>query len=120
MATCVCNGIRLDIAIAYITLFLSGFFAIWMYASTLAYLADANAGRSYSAVALDGSFRGTLAFVATETSDPVQEVLGVGGMYTAFAGVLIIVELLIPLVMCGGLSCREEREQPKLNTGPGG
>ncbi|KAG9315513.1 major facilitator superfamily domain-containing protein [Chiua virens] len=55
-----------------VMLFLSGFFSIWMYASTLAYIVDANVGRSSSAVATNGSFRGLFAFVAAEVAIPLQ------------------------------------------------
>lgn len=99
---------RLSVELNGVMLFFTGFFAIWIYASTLAYLVDANAGRSCFAVAMNGSFRGTLAFVATEVAVPWQDALGVGGMYTAFAGVLIIMELLILLVMYEGASWREK------------
>ncbi|KAI5988990.1 vacuolar DHA amino acid exporter [Pisolithus albus] len=99
---------RLSVELNGVMLFFTGFFAIWIYASTLAYLVDANAGRSCFAVAMNGSFRGTLAFVATEVAVPWEDALGVGGMYTAFAGVLIIMELLILLVMYKGASWREK------------
>ena len=44
----------------------------WIYASTLAYIVDANVGRSSSAVATNGSFRGLSAFVAAEIAIPLQ------------------------------------------------
>ncbi|KAI6166705.1 MFS general substrate transporter [Pisolithus thermaeus] len=99
---------HLNVELNGVMLFFTGFFAIWIYASTLAYLVDANPGRSCFAVAMNSSFRGTLAFVATEVVVPWQDTLGVGGMYTVFAGVLIIVELLILLVMYEGVSWREK------------
>lgn len=42
------------------------------YTSTLAYIVDANAGRSSSAVATNSAFRGISAFVATEIAVPLQ------------------------------------------------
>ena len=42
------------------------------YSSTLAYLVDANNGRSSTAVALGIAFRGFFAFVATEIVVPLQ------------------------------------------------
>ncbi len=42
------------------------------YASELAYIVDANVGRSSSAVALNSFFRGMAAFIGTEIAVPVQ------------------------------------------------
>lgn len=44
----------------------------WMYASTLAYLVDANPGRSAAAVATNSSFRGSLAFLSVLIAVPLQ------------------------------------------------
>ena len=44
----------------------------WSYSGTLAYLVDANNGRSSTAVALNSVFRGVFAFVATEITVPLQ------------------------------------------------
>lgn len=44
----------------------------WMYSSTLAYLVDANPGRSAAAVATNSSFRGSLAFVSAMIAVPLQ------------------------------------------------
>ena len=44
----------------------------WSYSGTLAYLVDANSGRSSTAVALNSVFRGVFAFVATEITVPLQ------------------------------------------------
>ena len=44
----------------------------WSYSSTLAYLVDANNGRSSTTVALNSTFRGCFAFVATEITVPLQ------------------------------------------------
>lgn len=43
-----------------------------MYATSLAYIVDANTGRSSSAVASNSAFRGTMAFVAVEVAVPLQ------------------------------------------------
>ncbi|KIK81700.1 hypothetical protein PAXRUDRAFT_807123 [Paxillus rubicundulus Ve08.2h10] len=102
---------HVHIAVVCVMLTLSGFFSIWMYTSTLAYLVDANPGRSCSAVATNSSFRGTLAFISTMIAVPLQEALGDGILYTGFAGLLIVMELLILLVMYKGVSWREECEK---------
>jgi hypothetical protein len=43
-----------------------------MYASALAYLVDANVGRSSTVVATNSAFRGIGAFVAAEIAVPLQ------------------------------------------------
>ena len=43
-----------------------------IYSSTLAYIVDANVGRSSAAVASNSFFRGVSAFVATEIAVPLQ------------------------------------------------
>jgi len=53
-------------------LFLAGFFLIWVYASTLAYMVDANVGCSSTATATNSACRGLLAFVAAEVAVPLQ------------------------------------------------
>ncbi|KAJ6463377.1 vacuolar DHA amino acid exporter [Mycena sanguinolenta] len=99
-------------------LFLSGFFMIWAYTSTLAYIVDANNGRSATAVATNSAFRGMAAFVATELAVPMQNSLGDGWLYTIWAGVLVFVGLLVWLVVRKGGAWREaaeEREQAAAN-----
>jgi hypothetical protein len=44
----------------------------WIYTSTLAYIVDANVGRSSTAVATNSSFRGLFAFIAAEIAVPLQ------------------------------------------------
>lgn len=44
----------------------------WIYASTLAYIVDANTGRSSTAVAMNSAFRGVSAFTAVEIAVPMQ------------------------------------------------
>jgi len=88
-------------------LFLSGFFSIWIYTSTLAYIVDANVGRSSSAVAANSSFRGLSAFVAAEIAIPLQDAIGDGGLYTLWAGLMLLAELMILLVLYKGKQWRE-------------
>ncbi|KAH9950618.1 MFS general substrate transporter [Amylocystis lapponica] len=95
------------IAAVCVMLFLAGFFQICIYSSTLAYIVDANVGRSSSAVACNSCFRGVFAFVATEVAVPLQDAIGDGGLYTLWGGLLIISELLILLVWWKGESWRE-------------
>jgi hypothetical protein len=66
----------------------------WSYSSTLAYLVDANNGRSSTAVASNSAFRGFFAFVATEIAVPLQVCIGFGDIK--------IFSYIIPLGRCRG------------------
>ncbi|KAF9230561.1 MFS general substrate transporter [Melanogaster broomeanus] len=107
---------RVNVAAICVMLFLAGFFSIWIYTSTLAYIVDANTGRSSSAVATNSSFRGASGFVAAEIAVPLQDALGDGGLYTLWAGLMLIAQLLILLVLYRGKQWREasiERERER-------
>ncbi|KAF7985540.1 hypothetical protein HWV62_3783 [Athelia sp. TMB] len=99
---------HVNVAAVCVMLFLAGFFSLWIYSSTLAYIVDANVGRSSTAVATNSAFRGLAAFVAAEVAIPLQDSIGDGGMYTLWAGLLLISELLILLVLWKGAKWREE------------
>ncbi|KAI0049392.1 MFS general substrate transporter [Auriscalpium vulgare] len=98
------------IATLCVALFFSGFFSIWIYSSTLAYIVDANAGRSSAAVALNSFFRGLTAFLFAEVAVPLQNSIGDGGLYTLWAGLLVLCELLIVLVLYKGGGWRTHAE----------
>ncbi|KAG1830025.1 vacuolar DHA amino acid exporter [Suillus variegatus] len=109
---------RVNVAAMCVMLFLVGFLSIWIYASTLAYIVDANTGRSSTAVATNSSFRGSFAFVATEVAVPLQDSIGDGGLYTLWAGLMIITNCIILLVLYKGRKWREasaEQEKRKLD-----
>ncbi|KAG1879247.1 vacuolar DHA amino acid exporter [Suillus subluteus] len=109
---------RVNVAAICVMLFLAGFSSIWIYTSTLAYIVDANTGRSSTAVAANSSFRGLFAFVAVEIAVPLQDSIGDGGLYTLWAGLLVIANCLILLVLYKGRKWREasvEREKQKLD-----
>ncbi|KAG2109884.1 vacuolar DHA amino acid exporter [Suillus discolor] len=108
---------HVNVAVICILLVLIGFSSIWMYTSTLAYLVDANPGRSCPAVATNSSFRGSIAFVSVLVAVPLQDALGDGGLYTAWAGVLVGMELLVLLVLHKGASWRRESEERELKSG---
>jgi len=55
-----------------IQIFQSGFSYSLTYSSSLAYIVDANVGRSSTAVAANSAFRGFAAFVAIEIAVPLQ------------------------------------------------
>ncbi|OAX41598.1 vacuolar DHA amino acid exporter [Rhizopogon vinicolor AM-OR11-026] len=98
---------HVHVAAICVMLFLSGFFSIWIYTSTLAYIVDANPGRSSTAVATNSAFRCIFAFVATEVAVPIQDAIGDGGLYTLWGGIMIIMEVLILLVLYKGKKWRE-------------
>ena len=79
----------------------------WVYSSTLAYIVDANVGRSTTAVACNSAFRGTTAFIFAEVAVPLQNSIGDCGLYTLWAGLLGIVGLLIMLLIWKGKEWRE-------------
>ena len=80
----------------------------WIYSSTLAYVVDANVGRSSTAVACNSCFRGTLGFVAAEVAVPLQNSIGDGGLYTLWGGLLALVAALIWLLIWKGKEWREK------------
>ncbi len=102
---------KLHWAGAVATLFVSGFGVLFVYASTLAYIVDANAGRSTAAVASNSSFRGISGLVASEIAAPLQDTIGDGGLYSLWAGLLVVMELMILLVIRRGQRWREEAEK---------
>lgn len=109
---------RVNIAAVCVMLFLAGFTSTWIYTSTLAYIVDANTGRSSTAVATNSSFRGLSAFVSAEVAVPLQDAIGDGGLYTLWAGLIIVAECMILLVLYKGRDWREasvEQEKQKLN-----
>jgi len=99
---------HLHIAAICTVLFVIGFFLIAVYASTLAYIVDANNGRSSSAVACNSLFRGSLAFVAAEMAVPLQDVIGDGGLYSIWGGICVVAELTLLLVMWKGGAWRRQ------------
>ncbi|KAF9032765.1 major facilitator superfamily domain-containing protein [Panaeolus papilionaceus] len=100
---------HVHISAVCVFLFLGGFFSIWIYASTLAYIVDANNGRSSTAVAANSAFRGISAFVATEIAVPLQVRLS-GWMYTIWGGIMALAAVLIMLVCVKGERWRHSAE----------
>ncbi|CCM00161.1 uncharacterized protein FIBRA_02189 [Fibroporia radiculosa] len=99
---------HVHIAAVCVILFFSGFFMISIYSSTLAYIVDANVGRSSSAVACNSCFRGILAFIAAEVAVPLQDSIGDGGLYSMWAGLMLVSEVLLLLVWWKGAQWREK------------
>ncbi|GAA5955281.1 hypothetical protein JCM21900_003032 [Sporobolomyces salmonicolor] len=78
-----------------------------IYASTLAYVVDANPGRSTSAVAVNSLFRGVLACVASQVAEPILDKVHSGAFYTGWAVILAFGELALVLVSIKGKPWRE-------------
>ncbi|KAF9478176.1 MFS general substrate transporter [Pholiota conissans] len=102
---------KIVIAPLCVALFFAGFSSAWIYSSILAYIVDANTGRSSSAVAANSFLRGIMAFVAAEVAVPLQDALGDGGLYTLIAGLMVIVDILILLLIGKGSEWRERAEE---------
>jgi len=103
--------LHLHIAAICVFLFLSGFFCIFLYASTLTYIVDANLGRSSTAFATNGAFRGLFAFTAAEVVIPIQGAVGEGVLYSIWAGLIVLAELMMVLVWWRGEKWRLDAEQ---------
>ncbi|KAF8574318.1 vacuolar DHA amino acid exporter [Ramaria rubella] len=102
---------KVNIGAICVVLFLVGFSSIWIYSSTLAYIVDANVGRSSTAVATNSLFRGFTGFVAAEVAVPLQDALGDGGLYTLWAGIMVIASMFVLLTMKKGAHWREIAEE---------
>ncbi|KAI0316274.1 MFS general substrate transporter [Amylostereum chailletii] len=102
---------KVHVAALCVALFFAGFFSIWIYSSTLAYIVDANVGRSSSAVATNSAFRGTTAFVFAELAVPLQDGIGDGGLYSLWTGLVILCGGLILVVLWWGGAWREKAER---------
>lgn len=102
---------RCHIASICVALFACGFLSIWVYASAMAYVVDANAGRSVMAAACNSLFRGGFAFVFAEACVPLQTAIGDGGLYSLWTGLWIIMGGCIVLVMLKGKGWREHAEK---------
>ncbi|KAF8621404.1 hypothetical protein AX15_007816 [Amanita polypyramis BW_CC] len=101
---------HVHIAAVCVFLFVNGFFYVWPYTSSLAYIVDSNKGRSSIAVAMNSAFRGGLAFIATEVAVPMQDNLGNGWMMTIWAFLMLFSGVLILLTYWKGKSWREKAE----------
>ncbi|PPQ68752.1 hypothetical protein CVT25_012846 [Psilocybe cyanescens] len=104
-----CDKVQNVAAISFF-LFIGGFVYIWIYSSTLAYVVDANVGRSSTAVAANSGFRGIFAFIATEIAVPLQDGVGDGWMYTIWTGILLLNSVIVLLVWMKGTQWRENAE----------
>lgn len=102
---------RVHIAAMCATLFFTGFFLIWIYLTSLAYIVDANVGRSSSAVATNSSCSGVIAFISLEVAVPLQDGMGDGGLYIMWAGLMLILDLIVLVVLYKGKQWREKSSE---------
>ncbi|KAI5829788.1 MFS general substrate transporter [Schizophyllum commune Tattone D] len=93
-----------------VMLFMTGLTQLFVYASTLSYVVDANVGRSSYAVALNSAFRGISAFVATEIAVPLQDGLGDGWLYTLWAALMACSSAMVVLIIYKGAAWRAASE----------
>ncbi|KAG7562297.1 hypothetical protein FFLO_02285 [Filobasidium floriforme] len=98
---------KTNVAGPIVALVFGGFSLMVIYASTLAYLVDANPGRSSSAIACNSFFRGTFAFVASQVALPIRNSIGDGGLYTIFSGLLALSCLGFWVVIANGQAWRD-------------
>lgn len=109
---------HVNVAGLCVALFFVGLSSIWIYSSTLAYIVDANVGRSSTAVATNSFCRGLAGFVAAEVAVPLQNALGDGGLYTLWAGIMVLASLMVLLTIRKGGEWRlkaieRERQHPE-------
>ena len=71
---------------------------------------DSNVGRSSSAIALNTFSRGIFGLVAAEIVVPLERSIGEGGLYSLWAGWLLISEFMILLVWWKGGRWRKKWE----------
>lgn len=113
---------HVQIAGPVVILFFLGAVIMIVYASTLAYIVDANPGRSTASVAVNSMFRGVLACISSQVSEPVLTKVRHGAFYTGFAILLLLGQSALWLVSVKGQRWRErsrerqdERDQAQIS-----
>lgn len=99
---------KTHIAGPVVALFFGGFSILFVYSNTLAYLVDANPGKSSSAVGNNSMVRGICACVMSQIALPILHAIGDGGLYTLFAGLLTCSSAGLVLVSFKGAKWREK------------
>lgn len=92
-----------------VMLFFIGLLQFSCYSVFLAYIVDANKGRSSAAVSANSCFRGACACVGSQISGPLQRRMGTGWMITGWGFVLIVAQLLLMTVAHCGTDWRQKR-----------
>lgn len=99
---------KTHIAGPVVALFFGGFSILFVYSNTLAYLVDANPGKSSSAVGNNSMVRGICACVMSQIALPILKAIGDGGLYTLFAGLLTLSCCGLVLISLKGARWREK------------
>ncbi|KAF8884888.1 major facilitator superfamily domain-containing protein [Gymnopilus junonius] len=100
------------ISVIVVKLFLGGFLNNWLFSIIMAYIIDANPGRSSTAAVAASAFRGVLAFTAAETAVPLQDNLGNGWLFTIWSGILSLAGVCTLIVWLKGAQWRGQYESP--------
>ncbi|GAA5995422.1 uncharacterized protein JCM10292_005162 [Rhodotorula paludigena] len=98
---------HVHVAAPVVVLFLLGASIMVIYASTLAYIVDANPGRATSAVACNSLFRGSLACAASQSAEPILNHIGNGCFYSGWGILLLLGEAALVVVALRGKRWRE-------------
>ncbi|GAA6030889.1 hypothetical protein JCM8097_008922 [Rhodosporidiobolus ruineniae] len=98
---------HLHIASVVVTLFFLGAAIMVVYATTLAYIVDANPGRSTSAVACNSLFRGVLACAASQAAEPILDHIKNGAFYSGWGILLLLGEASLVVISMYGQKWRE-------------
>ncbi|KPV72502.1 uncharacterized protein RHOBADRAFT_66887 [Rhodotorula graminis WP1] len=94
---------EVNIAGPVVVLFVLGAAIMVIYASTLAYIVDANPGRSTSAVACNSLFRGVLACASSQAAEPILDKIKNGAFYSGWGVLLLLGEgALVVVAIWGG------------------
>ncbi|PPR07470.1 hypothetical protein CVT26_013440 [Gymnopilus dilepis] len=99
-----------SVSIVVVKLLTGGFLNNWFFSIMMAYIIDANPGRSSSAAVLASVFRGLLAFTAAETAVPIQDHLKNGWLFTIWSGMLSLAAVCTLIVMLKGRKWRDQAE----------
>ncbi|BGP42886.1 hypothetical protein JCM10449v2_006898 [Rhodotorula kratochvilovae] len=82
-----------------VVLFFLGAAIMVIYSSTLAYIVDANPGRSTSTMACNSLFRGLLACAASQAAEPILDKVGNGCFYSGWGILLLLFSAALILVV---------------------
>lgn len=104
-----------SIAGPVVSLFFGGIAVLWQYSSSLAYIVDANPGRASTAIAYNSACRGSSAFVALEIGQQLQNVMGTGWLFTGWAFLIIVCDLVLIVVAYRGQKWRHDAERREEN-----
>ncbi|CED82859.1 Synaptic vesicle transporter SVOP and related transporters (major facilitator superfamily) [Phaffia rhodozyma] len=98
---------KTNVAGPVVFLVTGGISVMVIYASVLAFLVDSNPGRSSSAVASNSFCRGLFAFAFSQSSLPIRNGIGDGGLYSLFSGMLLLTCVAFVVLTYKGKQWRE-------------